>query len=267
LAVIQEANKVVELNYSRAANAEAYSFTGWAHYLLAREKKSSYVNAMTALSKAIMNEPKSEWAHRLLGVVYADSARIATSKENRASLYENARVSLERAVEYDSSNFWTYSQLAVICHDYVKPSNNTLELAYQYCKKAQSLSPDDHSTRMNLVEASFTVGRYSEATGLGGEILFSRDCTKLDSLHMEFFITSSLFLENNIESGNRHLQEFRRICESLPKDFQDASWVYTGTRHYIESLRETDRRKICLAMLDRLEGKITLQELKERLPM
>jgi hypothetical protein len=65
LAVIQEANKVVELNYSRAANAEAYSFTGWAHYLLAREKKSSYVNAMTALSKAIMNEPKSEWAQSI----------------------------------------------------------------------------------------------------------------------------------------------------------------------------------------------------------
>jgi tetratricopeptide (TPR) repeat protein len=258
--------------------AWAYGVQGDIYY-----SKEKYNNAILSLAKAIFIDSSYTWARVKLAESFLKTGNL-----------QNAMVQYKTAILTDSYNTYPYVSLrdslhvmhldslairvlrdvakelpdhlyppqyiSFISHEYLNYNQDAFETAYKIDKKLFEENPTDYNVLQNFVENNFTTARYSECIKLGKKAL-KGDATDLDRLHMEFFISSAYFLEGKAKEGEENLYKFQNLFEQQP--YGNDNWIFNGTRRYIETLNNSKEKDICMAMLNLMENKISIEAFKK----
>ncbi len=90
------------------------------------------------------------------------------------------------------------------------------------------------SLRANLAESSFTTGRAGEAVALASAVIGDKATDQSTGLNVRFLKFAALTCAGRAAEAQRAKDDLAKFQKQLADGFQN-SWVYDGTRRYIES--------------------------------
>ena len=233
-----------------------------------------YSAAISQLNQAITVNPRSERAHRVLGLVFlnaGDSAR-ALSEFNAAiaisptkyALYEEARIyksrkdfthaveALKKAEAIDPNYVDAYQDAAQIYHDELAD----FEAAYRELAAAHGLAPNDVGLQADFAEACLTSGRYQEALDTATELLDSpmllQDMSVSERLAIRFIKVAALELNGSDKRASEEQKALIADFTGLPTF--ERTWNFSGTRRFLTNSKiDPEHRASLLKLLDTLD--------------
>ena len=233
-----------------------------------------YPAAISQLNQAIAANPRSEWAHRILGLVFlnsGDSAR-ALSEFNAAiaisptqyALYEQAGIyksrkdftraleALKKAETIDPNYVDAYQDAGQIYHDDLAD----FEAAYRELAVAHGLAPNNVGLQADFAEACLTSGRFQEAldaaSGLLDSPLLLQDMSVSDRLAMKFIRVAALELNGSDKRAAEEQKALIADFTALPAFKR--TWNFSGTRRFLTNSRtDPEQRASLLKLLDILD--------------
>ncbi|HEY2466576.1 MAG TPA: TIR domain-containing protein [Terracidiphilus sp.] len=235
-----------------------------------------YSSATAELNRAITTNPRSERAHRVLGLVFADLGEgdkalkefttAITISPTKYAYYEQARIyesrksfplaleALKKAKAIDSNYVAAYQEAARIYHEEL----SDFEAGFHELATARRLAPDDVPLQADFAEACLTAGRFQvaidSATGLLDSPMQSQELSASDRLAIRFVKVAALELNGNIDLAAKEQQALIEDFDGLPK--YEQAWTYTGTRRFLTNFNmDTNQRSALLALLDKLDAR------------